>query len=165
MPINVFVDFFSSTKLRMTKSMIVVQNVGHINMLQCVDEGWDVREEGGVLCKLEISTVCCKYMIANQNFILTFYYRRWQQIGATLVPLEQDMEDLNEDSICEFDLSYNNCVIFNIAIRKCCTLRQLRTDILYEDLQLPDVYVFIIDGRKVHFLTPLITYIFVHLKF
>ena len=40
MPIVVFVDFFSGSKIRVTKkTVIVVQNVDAANVLQCVDKG------------------------------------------------------------------------------------------------------------------------------
>ena len=44
MPIDVFVDFFFASKNKITKIMIVVENVNKDTMLQCVDRGWDTKE-------------------------------------------------------------------------------------------------------------------------
>ena len=52
MPISIFIDFLSSSKFGVIKIMIVVKNVELANMLQCVDEGWDAREDNGVFCRV-----------------------------------------------------------------------------------------------------------------
>ena len=149
MPIAVFVDFFSVSKIRVTKTMLLVQNIQEANILQCVDKGWDTREEDSVICKVQIPSICCKYMIANQNFIMTFFYRRWHYIRNRLVPLEQDMEHSESDRTFDLDIWYDNSLIFNIKMRGHCTLGQVRTDLLHEDIQMPKDYHFAINGRKV----------------
>ena len=72
MPTAIFVDFFSGSKTRLKKTMIVVQNVDAAIMLQCVDKGWDTKEDSGVICRIDIPNISCKFMIASQNFIMTF---------------------------------------------------------------------------------------------
>ena len=57
MPIAVFVDFFSTSKIRVTQTLFVVQNIEEANILQCVDKGWDTREENCVACKVQIPSV------------------------------------------------------------------------------------------------------------
>ena len=88
MPIAVFIDFFSKSKTRATKTMIVLQNLEVDDMLQCVDKGWDTKEESGVIFQFQAPSICCKFMIANQNFIMTFYYRKWHYVAGRLVSLE-----------------------------------------------------------------------------
>ena len=39
MPMDVFVDFFSSSKLRVTRTMIKVESMDNNTMLQCMDKG------------------------------------------------------------------------------------------------------------------------------
>ena len=115
--------------------MLVVQNVETTNMLQCVDKGWDTKEDSGVVCRVQVPSIyCCKYMIVSQNFIFTFYYRRWHLIAGRLVPLEQDMDKFVEDPMVEIDIFYNNCLIFNIKIRGLCTLGKIPKDFLHEDI-------------------------------
>ena len=65
MPVDVFVDFFSSSKLRVTKTMMKVEKMDNNTMLQCVDKGWDAKEEEGVICKIQHSSVSCKYIIPS----------------------------------------------------------------------------------------------------
>ena len=66
MPIAVFVDFFSGSRIRVTKTMLVVKNVDATTMLQCVDKGWDSKEDSEVICRIEIpASISCKFMIGS----------------------------------------------------------------------------------------------------
>ena len=118
-------------------------------MLQCVDEGWDTKEDSGVVCRVQVPSIYCKYMIGSQNFILTFYYRRWHLTSGRMVPLEQDMDNIGEDPVIDIDIFYNNSLIFNISMRARCTLRQIQDDLSHEDIQLPPKFFFNVNGRKV----------------
>ena len=153
MPIAVFVDFFSTSTTRITKTMIVVQNIDEAIMEQCVDKGWDTKEDSGVICRIDIPTMSCKFMIPSQNFILTFYYRRWHTVGGRLVPLEQDMESFKDDPIIEIDIFFDNSLVFTLKIRGLCTLKQVQNDLLHEEIQLPQKYFFFINERKVHIIS------------
>lgn len=164
MPVAVFVDFFSTTIIRVTKTMFLVQNIDEPEDMQCMDKGWDTREENGVVCKVQAPSVCCKYMIANQNFILTFYYRRWHYICNRLVPLEQDMETFASKHF-EIDIWYGTLLIFSINMSGNSTLAQVRADLLHEDIQLPNIYNFTLNGHKVFIYQCLFISINTNIKF
>ena len=149
MPIEVFVDFFSSSTLRVTKTMIKVENIEINTMLHCVDKGWDTKQDREVICKVQLSSISCKYIIPSQNFILTFYYKRWHHLQGRLVPLEQDIEQMEEDQITEIEIIYINDIIFNMSIRQNCTLDQVRADLQHEAVQLPKNFFFKLHGKKV----------------
>ena len=66
------------------------------------------------------------------------------------MPLKQDMESFGEDPITEIDIFYNSCLVFNISMRGLCTLGQIQNDLLHEEIQLPQKYLFMVNQRKVH---------------
>lgn len=150
MPIGVFVDFFSNSRIRTTKTMMVVQSLARNDMLQFLDKGWDTKEDSGITCKILEASICCKYMISTQNFIVTFFYRRWHCLEGRLVPLEQDLESFGEDPLVELDILYDNRPVYYMSIREECTLRQVRADLLHKDIQLPQKYYFQVNGVKVN---------------
>lgn len=152
MPIDVFVDFFSSSKLKMTKTMIKVENMDANTMLQCVDKGWDTKEDRNVVCKVQLSSISCKYMIPNQNFIFTFFYKRWHYLQGRLIPLEQDEENTQEGQIIDIEILHTNNAIINMSIRENCTLDQVRADLQHEAVQLPRIFFFKLNEKKVVFL-------------
>lgn len=151
MPIEVFVDFFSSSTLRMTKTMIKIENMESNTMLQCVDKGWDTKEEMGVVCKIQHPSVCTKYIIPSQNFILTFYYKRWHYLQGRLIPLEQDTDNPEQDQIIELEIFYMDNIILSVKIRESCTLDQVRADLHHEADALPPIFFFKYQERKVKF--------------
>ena len=154
MPIEVFVDFFSSSRLRVTKAMIKLVNIDTKTMLQCVDKGWDSREDNEVICMVQHSSISIKYMIPNQNFIITFYYSRWHYLQGRLVPLEQDVED-PDDQLIDVDIFYTNILITCMSIREKCTLDQVREDLQHEDIQIPQNFFFKLHDKKVTLLSEL----------
>lgn len=68
---------------------------------------------------------------------MVFYYTRWHNVARRLVPLEQDMDNLGQDTLVSIDIWYCNNLIFNKAIRGNCNLVQVIEDLLHEDIELP----------------------------
>ena len=97
-----------------------------------MDKGWDTKQDRGVMCKIQHPSICCKYMIPSQNFIFTFYYKRWHYLQGRLIPLKQDIETIEEDQIIDIEILYNNNVLFNMNIRENCTLDQVQLDLQHE---------------------------------
>ena len=101
-------------------------------MLQCVDKGWDTKEEEGMICKIQHSSVSCKYIIPSQNFILTFYYKRLHNLHDRLIPLEQGIENKEEDQIIDIEITHENNVILIMSMRESCSLNQVQGDLQHE---------------------------------
>ena len=149
MPITVFIDFFSSMDVGVSKTMLSVKCANMEDILEFVDEGWDTKVENGVTCNVVEGSVTCKFMLSTQNFIMTFFYARWHTVGGNLVPLDQDMENFSADPILDVDVWLNNELLTIVKIRSMCTLHQLRLDLQSEEVVTPTSYSFQLQGAKV----------------
>ena len=78
-----------------------------------------------MICKIQHSSVSCKYIIPSRNFILTFYYKRLHYLQCKLIPLDQDIENIEEDQITDTEIIHENNVILIMSIRESCTLNQV----------------------------------------
>ena len=74
------------------------------HVIQFIDEGWDTKTNGKMICKIDQDSIACKYIIATQNFILSFYYSRWHYVGGSLVALNQNLDDFSKDPIVDLDV-------------------------------------------------------------
>ena len=147
MPLDVFVDFFSQVQVRRSKTMFSVRTLQDQNVIEFVDEGWEKKFENGVHCRVHIDSISCKYMVATQNFILTFYYSRWHTMNGKRVPIDQNMEDFGDNKIMEIDVWMDNTLICIVKLREQCTLKQLKNDLKNEDHDVPVNFVFSINNK------------------
>lgn len=150
MPLDVFVDFFSHVEVRRCKTMFSVKNFQDHNLLEFVDEGWNEKIEGGIHCRVHMDSIACKYMVASQNFILTFYYSRWHILDCKKVPLDQNLDDFGDNPIVDIDVWMGNDILCIVKLREQCTLKQLRVDLETEEYEVPANFIFSINRRKVH---------------
>ena len=87
-------------------------------------------------------------MLKSQNFIVSFFYRRFHIVGGAQVSLDIMEEDAQE--MTEIDIYYNDEIQTRISLGKHCTLVQLRMDLINEDeVELPEDFVFKINNLKV----------------
>lgn len=149
MPITVFVDFFSNAEVRVSRTMFSVKTLDSENVLEFVDDGWHSKTVNGINCNVTANSIACKYMISTQNFIMTFYYRRWHYLGGQLTPLDQDLEDFTLNPVQDIDVWFNNEHLSIVNMRGMCSLQQLRLDLQHEEVELPTTFVFQINGKKV----------------
>ena len=149
MPIIVFVDCFHNAEVRKSRTMFSVKTLDSANVLEFVDEGWNTKTVNGITCNVQAGSVACKYMIGTQNFIMSFYYRRWHYVGGQLTPLDQDMEDFIDSPIEDIDIWVNNEHLSIVKIRGLCSLQQLRLDLQNDEIELPTTFCFQVNGRKV----------------
>lgn len=149
MPITVFIDFFANAEVRISRTMFSVKVLDSESVLEFVDNGWNTKTVNGITCSVQENSIACKYMIHSQNFIMTFYYRRWHYVSGQLTPLDQDMEDFILNPIQDIDVWYNNDHLSIVKIRGMCTLQQLRLDLQNEEIEMPPTFYFQVNGRKV----------------
>ena len=64
-------------------------------------------------------------------------------------PLDQDIENIEEDQIIDIEIIHTNNVILNMSIRESCTLNQVWADLQHEAVQLPKKVFFKHHKKKV----------------
>ena len=118
MPVYVFIDFFASLPLLLRNTMITCKNLDSDAILEFLDRGWDIKVINNIHCKVKHSSVSIKYMIKSQNFILSFYYQRAHTINGKLVPLDQNENDMLNNSLIDVDVWMNNELQTTISIAR-----------------------------------------------
>lgn len=155
MPLCVFVDFFalSDRPVEVKNTMLVCKNVHASTMLEVLDKGWNVKNQGGITCRVHSESINVKYMIKSQNFIMSFSYQRSFYVRGVLTDMDQDYETELFNSLIEIDIWMDNELQTSLIIGKQCTLQQLRQDLVAEDeIELPDNFRFMIEGTRVRLL-------------
>ena len=154
MPLTVFVDLFNTFPVKVSKTMFTVKATSLACMPQFLDKGWDKKTCSSVFCEVVQPSMQLKYMVASQNFIFSFYYKRSRMLGTKLVPMDQDEDSFGaENKLLDIDVVENGDVLVNISLRQCCSLAQLRNDILFEtEGSISKDFLFIYNNKKVHHL-------------
>ncbi len=150
MPIIVFIDFFSDMDVRISKTMFSVKSAKMEDIMELVDEGWNMKVQNGITCNVVEGSVTCKYMLSTQNFIMTFFYSRWHNVGGNVVPLDQNLDNFSDDPILDIDVWLNNELLTIVKIRSMCTLHQLRMDMQSEEVETPTSFSFQVKNLKVN---------------
>ena len=121
-PLEVFVHFFKYETVRMARTMILVTKQER-NILQFLNAGWEEKEDNGVQCRVSDDTLHCKYMIENQNFILTFHYNRSHKVCGKFIALDNENIVNNEyNPLMELDVCIQGEVLCVIKLRAKSTL-------------------------------------------
>lgn len=152
MPIPIFVDFFSQgdSPIVLKNTMLVCKDVDPDTVLEFLDKGWDIRVTNNIQCKVDPSSVNVKYMIKSQNFIMSFFYQRAHRVNGTMVPLDQDLLDMQDNQLIQIDIWMNEFLQTTLSLLQECTLHQLRQDLISEDeVELPEHFVFQLNGQRV----------------
>ena len=155
MPLCVFVDFFalSDRPVKLNNTMLVCKNVDASTMLEVLDKGWDIKNQGGITCRVHTESINVKYMIKTQNFIMSFSYQRSFYVNGVLTDLDHDHVTELFNSLIEIDVWMDNELQTSLIIGRQCTVQQLRLDLVAEDeIDLPDNFKFMIDGTRVRLL-------------
>lgn len=151
MPIEVFVDFFAYCPISTKNTMLVCRNMDQETILQFMDEGWNRKCCNNILCEIDLGSVSAKYMIKSQNFIVSFFYRRFHFVHGTKVSL--DIGEEQDGKIVDIEIFLNNAIQTIISLGKYCTLSQLRADLVNEDeIDLPESFLFKVNNAKVNIL-------------
>ena len=150
MPIEVFVDFFACCPISLKNTMLVCKNMDQDTVLEFLDVGWNRKHYNTILCEVDPGSVSAKYMIKSQNFIVSFFYRRFHFVHGEQVSLDTEEQD---GEIVDVDIYVNNEIQTIIALGKNCSLSQLRADLVNEDeVDLPESFLFKINNTKVNIL-------------
>lgn len=106
MPIHVFVDFFTQgdSPIAQKNTMLVCKDVDPDTVLEFLDKGWDIRVSNNIECRVDPSSINIKYMIKSQNFIMSFYYQRSHRVNGTMVPLDQDLPNMQDNPLIQIDI-------------------------------------------------------------
>ena len=140
-------DFFACCPISPKNTMLVCQNMDQETILEFLDVGWNKKHSNNILCEVDSGSVSAKYMIKSQNFIVSFFYRRFHFVHGAQVSLDTGEED---GEIVDVDVYVNNEIQTIIALGKNCSLTQLRADLVNEDeVDLPINFLFEINGTKV----------------
>ena len=128
MPIIVFIDFFAlgDSTIDLKNTMLKCQNIDSNTMLEFLDKRWDIKNFNGIQCKVDPTTLIVKYMIKSQNFIMAFYYQRLHFVNGVLVPLDQDLLNMQDNPLIYIDIWMLNEIQTIISIGQMCSLLELR---------------------------------------
>ena len=150
MPIEVFVDFFACCPISVKNTLLVCRNMDQETILQFLDEGWNKKQSSNIFCEVVPGSVSAKYMIKRQNFIVSFFYRRFHFVHGIKVSLDIQ-EQGQEGEIVDIEIFINNEIQTIISLGKNCTLSQLRADLINEDeVDLPENFLFRVNNSKVN---------------
>ena len=131
--------------------MLVCRNMDQETILQFMDEGWNRKCCNNILCEIDLGSVSAKYMIKSQNFIVSFFYRRFHFVHGIKVSL--DIGEEQDGKIVDIEIFLNNAIQTIISLGKYCTLSQLRADLVNEDeIDLPESFLFKVNNAKVNIL-------------
>ena len=150
MPIDVFIDFFATTDIKLRNTMLICKKVDIDTILEFLDPGWDLKIQNGIECRVDHPSVNAKYMIQSQNFILAFYYMRYHKVSGHLVSLDRNLDDTVSNPIIDIDVQMNNELQKSLLLVQECSLEQFRDDLVSQDkVELPQNFAFFVNGQVV----------------
>ncbi len=150
MPIEVFVDFFACCPISAKNTMLICRNMDQETILQFLDEGWNKKCSNNILCEVDPGSVSAKYMIKSQNFIVSFFYRRFHFVQGAQISLDIGEQE-QEGEIVDIEIFINDEIQTIISLGKNCTLSQLRADLVNKDkVDLPENFLFKVNNSKVN---------------
>lgn len=153
MPIGVFVELFSKLQIKVSKTMLSFKVREEDELQGFLDAGWDRSNSQHVICEVNHKSISIKYMIASQNFIMSFAYKRKRYIGGQLVSMDEDEDSIRpSNNVLEISVFEGDSLLCMISLNESCTLTQLRHDINTET-GITTKYSFVVNNRKVLYST------------
>ena len=81
---------------------------------------------------------------------MSFSYQRAHRVNGTMVPLDQDLLDMQDNQLIQIDIWMNKFLQTTLSLSQECTLHELRQDLISEDeVELLENFVFQLNGQRV----------------